>query len=212
MSLSKEWFEQRDQFIAQQKELGSFTLKESLEELDVTVPYFFVLGILSQRDFITTTTNLTQLTALGGLFYVDKFQQIYLTPANLDKLKQALEDWDNFTIDYPLFESELVGEISVRNQKRVEFRVRSGCSRHHMKFRMNEARDPMTIFGITGESPSILNVWNDFSQCVTLIENDEKSPTNIEIATDSDAIETLSSPWHPLVQNYFRSKINTFTK
>ncbi len=208
MSLNKEWFEKRDQFIAQQKELGSFTLKESLEELDKSMHYFFDLGILSQRDFTTTTTNCTQLTALGELFYVDKYQQIFITPENLKKLKQALKNWDNFTVDYPMFESGLVGEISVRNQKHVAFKVRAGSSRHRMTFRMNEARDPLSIFGITEGSPSILKVWNDFNQCVTLIENDEKAPTNIEIATDPDAIETLSSPWHPLVQRYFRGNMH----
>jgi hypothetical protein len=53
-----------------------------------------------------------------------------------------------------------------------------------------------------------MNIWNDFSQCVALIENEDKSPTNREIAIDSDAIETLCAPRHPLAQRYFRSKMH----
>lgn len=208
MSLSKEWFEQRDQFIAQQKELGSITLKESLEELDATLPYLFDLGILTQREFTSTTSNFTQLTALGGLFFVEQCQQIFISPENLNKLKEVLEDWDNFDINYPLFQSDEVGKISIKNQKQIEFRVDAKHFRHRMKFRMEDTRSELAIF-IDNEDPNqLLNVWNDFSQCVTLIENEDKSPTNIEIATDTDVIETLCFPWHPLVQRYFRSKMH----
>ncbi|WP_281189371.1 hypothetical protein [Vibrio diabolicus] len=208
MSLSKKWFEQRDQFIAQQKELGSITLKESLEELGATLPYLFDLGILTQREFTSTTSNFTQLTALGGLFFVEQCQQIFISPENLNKLKGALEDWDNFAINYPLFQSNEVGKISIRNQTQIEFRVEAKRFRHRMKFRMEDTRSELAIFIDSEDSNQLLNVWNDFSQCVTLIENGDKSPTNIEIATDTNAIETLCFPWHPLVQRYFRSKMH----
>ncbi|MEZ9323118.1 hypothetical protein AB4161_22675 [Vibrio sp. 10N.286.51.E5] len=208
MSLSKEWFEQRDQFIAQQKEQGCFTLEQALEELGTTLPYFFDLGILTQGEFTTATTNFTQLTPLGGIFFVEQYQKIFITPANLSRLKQALESWDNFTINYPLYQSDMLGKLSVRNQTHIKFAVDARRFKHKMTFRIKESRSEMAAFLSSEDTNQLLNVWNHFSQCVALIENDDKSPTNTEIATDSDAIETLCAPWHPLVQRYFRSKMN----
>ena len=208
MSLNKEWFDQRDQFIAQQKEQGCFTLEQALEELDATLPYFFDLGILTQRELSNNINNFNQLTELGGLFFVEQYQQIFITPANLNRLKLALESWDHFTIDYPIYQSDILGKIAVRNQTHVKFRVNARRFKHKMTFQIKESRSEIATFLNSEEADQLLNVWNDFSQCVALIENEDKSPTNREIATDSDAIETLCAPWHPLVQRYFCSKMH----
>lgn len=208
MSLTKEWFEQRDRFIAQQKEQGCFALAQALEELVATLPYFFDLDILTQGEFTTATTNFTHLTPLGGMFFVEQYQKIFITPANLSRLKQALESWDNFTIDYPLYQSDMLGKLSVRNQTHVKFRVDARRFKHKMTFRIEESRSEMAAFLNSESTNQLMNIWNDFSHCVALIENEDKSPTNREIATDSDAIETLCAPWHPLVQRYFRSKMH----
>ena len=208
MSLSKEGFDQRDHFIAQQKEQGCFTLEQTLEKLDTTLPYFFDLGILTQREFSTNINNFNQLTELGGLFFVEQYQQIFITPANLNRLKLALESWDHFTIDYPIYQSDILGKIAVRNQTHVKFRVNARRFKHKMTFQIKESRSEIATFLNSEETDQLLNVWNDFSKCVALIENDDKSPTNIEVATDSDSIETLCAPWHPLVQRYFCSKMH----
>jgi hypothetical protein len=208
MCLSKEWFDQRDQFIAEQIELGNYTLDAALEALNVTPAYFFDLGILTLRKFSTDTINFTELTAIGGLFFIEQCQQIFITPDKLNRLKQALEDWDNFSIDYPLHQSEFTGKLSARNQTHFEFKVDGRLFNHRLKFRIEDTRNELALFISGDDSKQLLKVWNDFSQCVGLIENQDKSPTNIDIATDNDAINTLCNPWHPIVQRYFRSKIH----
>ncbi|MEZ8882546.1 hypothetical protein AB4559_06245 [Vibrio sp. 10N.222.51.C8] len=208
MSLTKEWFEQRDQFIAEQRELGNYTLDTALEALNATPAYFFDLGILTQREFSTNTTNFTELTAIGGLFFVEQCQQIFITPEKLNTLKLALEDWDNFSIDCQLHQSEFTGKLSARNQTHFEFKVDARLFNHRLKFRIEDTRNELALFISGDDSKQLLKVWNDFSQCVGLIENQDKSPTNIDIATDNDAINTLCNPWHPIVQRYFRSQMH----
>ncbi|CAM4206504.1 hypothetical protein [Vibrio neonatus] len=208
MSINKEWFEQRDRFITKQKEQGCFALEEALEKLDATLPYFYDLGILTQREFTTTTTNFIQLTALGGLFFVEHCQQIFINPENFNRLKQALGNWDHFTIDYPLYQSDIMGKISIRNQTHVDFKVKARLFRHKLKFRIEDTRNEIDIFISSDGSNQLLNVWNDFSQCVAFIENEDKSPINIAIATDINAIESLCAPWHTLVQRYFRNTMH----
>ncbi|WP_042011566.1 hypothetical protein [Aeromonas fluvialis] len=208
MSLTKEWFEQRDKFIAEQQELGSYTLAAALEELNTNAAYFFDLGILTQREFSTSTINFTQLTGIGGLFFVERCQAIFIKPEMLGKLKLALEDWDNFSINYPLVLSDFTGTISVRNQSYFEFKVDARLFRHRLTFRIKDSREEFAQFVRGEDSTQLLNVWNDFCECVTLIENEDMTPTNIDIASDSDAIKKLCFPWHPIVQRYFRSRMH----
>ena len=71
MSLSAEWFKKRDLFISQQKGLGSLSLTEALIELNLELSYFFDLGVVTQSEFSTATTNNPKLTSLGGLFFIE---------------------------------------------------------------------------------------------------------------------------------------------
>lgn len=209
MSLSAEWFEKRDLFINQQKDLGSLTLKEALIELNLELPYFFDLGILTQREFSTATTNHTKLTSLGGLFFIEQYQQIFISRIMLDKLKIALVDWDNFTIEYELAETNLKGTLSLRNQKHVKFQVNSKRFEHHrLSFRIKDIDDELSVLFNDDQSHDVKSIWEDFCQSVSLIENENKQPSNLEIATDDATIETLCAPWHKLVQRYFRGRMH----
>ncbi|CAM3166331.1 hypothetical protein [Vibrio rarus] len=208
MSLTKEWFDQRDHFIATQTELGHLTLDSALEALSVTSRYFFDLGILTQRDLSTTSMNLTQLTVLGGLFFIEQNQQIFITPDNLIKLKQSLENWDDFTLQNPLAESDVVATIAVRNQRTVTLTVSGGEYRHHLRFQVKQIQSKMERLMGNDDSAQLLNIWNNFIECVNIIENQPLSTTNVDIATNEELISHICSPWHALIKRHFRSQMH----
>ena len=209
MSLSAEWFKKRDLFISQQKGLGSLSLTEALIELNLELSYFFDLGVVTQREFSTATTNNTKLTSLGSLFFIEQYQQIFISRIMLDKLKTALINWDNFTIEHELAEDNLKGTLSIRNQKHVKFQVNSKRFEHHrLSFRIKDIGDELSVLFNDDQSYDVKSIWEDFCQSVSLIENENKQPSNLEIATDDATIETLCAPWHKLVQRYFRSRMH----
>ncbi|MCL1067228.1 hypothetical protein L2735_10455 [Shewanella olleyana] len=208
MSLSKEWFDKRDKFIALQKKQGNYTVGEAIEWLNSSISCFYDLGVFTQAEFSIMAPGHTELTPVGRLFFVESFQQTFISPKNLYKLKEALNDWDNFSIQYELFESDLVGTIAVKNQKHVKFKTEGSLFNYKLSFNVENINSELNSIFFSKNSDNILNIWNDFSQCVSLIEAEDKSPTNAEIATDKDTMETLCLPWHPLVQRYFRNKMH----
>lgn len=206
MSLTKAWFEKRDQFIEQQNSLGNYTLHAAMEKLNLSLPYLFDMGILSQQELSLTTSDFPQPTSLGGLFFVEQYGQVFITPDNLALLASSLEDWDNFSIDYELSGSDQVGKISVRNQAHIKFQA-NAKSRYQLNFHIEDIDSGYDIFSENKESLKLLNLWKDFSECVNFIEDENKSPGNVEVAEDNASIETLCAPWNKLVQNYFRRKM-----
>ncbi|ABM04200.1 hypothetical protein Ping_2469 [Psychromonas ingrahamii 37] len=210
MCLTKEYFDGRDQFIEEQNKQGNLTHQVAAQELGVETSYLFDIGILTSRELNTATTNLTQLTLLGGLFFVESYQQIFISKTKLETLKKALQNWDNFVLELDIVDPEisLTGQLSVKNQKNVNFLINGDLFQHRLKFRIDDVHDEMSCFPDSDNSSHLQTVWQNFCECGLLIENNKKSPTNLEIATDADTIETLCASWHKLVQRYFRSKMH----
>ncbi|MFS1439358.1 hypothetical protein [Shewanella sp. 10N.286.48.A6] len=208
MSLTKEWFVGRDQFIDEQSKLGNYTLEQAMAELDVTLSDFFGLGIICSKELTTASTSLFKLTSLGGLFFVDKYQQLFISSVNLKKLKQALECWDNFTVEFEDANTNIISKISIKKQQHVTFYINENPFIHQLKFRLDDVRDEVNMFS-DNESPKLLlSLWEQFCECVRFIENSDKSPSKIEISADSRSIEAICVSWHDVIKNYFSSQMN----
>ena len=207
MSLNKEWFEHRDQFINEQINLGHLSLQAVMEELDLTFLDLSDLNLLDSRDLSTASVNPTKLTRLGGLFFTEKYQSIFITQEKFTQLKLALENWENFTVEFQCGEPKNRGKISIKRRDDIRFRIDGNILKHSLRFRVCDS-EQQDILSISDDSSFLTRIWEQFCDCVLLIENEDKSPTNSEISADQNAINTLCAPWHPIVQNYFKGAMH----
>lgn len=194
----------KDQFIQAQEQSNNISLQEACRRLQVNEQYLFDMNILTTRHYTSMQFDLVQLSSIGGLFFFEKFQQIYITETKLKALKAALEEWDQF-IYLPQLGLNTVmqqAEIFAHQQSTFTFKIR-GTANHKLRFQHKE------IEGGLENGEHLLSLWKDFEKCIHFLE--AKSSNDIA-GYSAYFLTSKSSHWHPLVKSYFKRTVRRFKK
>ncbi|MEZ9924466.1 hypothetical protein BCV02_13000 [Vibrio breoganii] len=98
MCLTQEYFDERDKSHKQFKQLGFLTLEQACEELKVDTQSLYDVGVLESAELTTARCNLTTLSAIGRLFFVEEYQEIFISSENIERLRRALTTWGRFEL------------------------------------------------------------------------------------------------------------------
>ena len=182
---------------------------QAMTELNVTEQELCAMGILVKIEVTDKNVNPFNLAPIGSLFFTERFPELLISQTKLKSLKLAINSWDDFTVLLEGTKSTSIsGEVSVNRQRTVTYQINkleTLASPHLIKSSIDSGhlRNP----NFYSERNTPINIWNDFCQCVQLIENTTSSPTNIELACNADMLNQHSEFWHPSVQSYFQCEM-----
>ncbi len=208
-----------EQNVDKEAEQETLSLEQVLLELNLTRQRLCRMGILCNLRINHKNSKPFKLGALGLLFFETRQDQwisnstgtqehypdIFITKANLEKLMVAIENWDDFTISmvYPKA-PHIKGIISVYRQRKVTYQILcSDLIKYHytIETKLERPTTKYTHSSNFGGDPA--RIWNEFCESVLLIENNDKSPTNIDLACDAEELNRISKYWHASVRSYF---------
>lgn len=211
MCLTKEFFNGRDETIKAHQDNGDLSVVQACKKLNIESSQLFAMGLLTTRDFTTASVNVTALTEIGGLFFTEQYQQIYITQEKCEQLRNALLNWNDFQIqrEVETDQSPLTCSINVLNQKR--FKLRCDDRSYLLSFTLKdipEMLDDLDAIFHDNKSTTLLSaIWDDYCESIISFKAYQAISQNLLQPTNEADLINTSQAWHPLVRKLIKNKI-----